>query len=165
MKISNRREFLKCCSLAVGAGCLGKIDLSGAEKKFQDKKLDLDELTYCAWKCSPETCVMLKATQDDNEELRKKAFEISGFKEKFGVEYDKKLVFCHTCKEENKPQNMMMKACEVKNCAVERGVRSCVECKDLSGCKKETWVKYPQQKAYALKLQKQWIEQEKKALI
>jgi hypothetical protein len=166
LKMKNdRREFLKCCSLFLGAGCLGKLDIQAAELKNAGVKLDLDELTYCAFKCSPEKCILLKATLENDDKLRRKAYKEYKFKELDGIDYDPEKVFCFTCKEHEKPANVQIKRCDVRNCAVERGVRSCVECKDLAGCKKEIWERFPQQKAYALKLQKHWLEVEKGKLI
>lgn len=165
MKSSNRRNFIKGCSLMVGAGCLAKVDLGAAEKAILDDELDLDELTYCAWRCSPQKCILLKATLQNDEKLKKRVYKEFKFKETDGIDFDPSLIFCYTCKEHEKEANLQVKRCDVRNCAIEKGVRSCVECQSLQTCKKDIWNRFPKQKIYALKLQKRWVEQEKQKLI
>ena len=165
MKSKNRREFIKCCSLMLGAGCFSGFTGLEAVKLSSSEKIDIDALTYCAYKCSPKECILLKATLENNEELRKKAYKEYKFKEEDGLDYDPAQVFCHTCKDHDKPVNVQVKRCDVRNCAVEKGLRGCIECKELAACDRDIWRRFPKQKQYALKLQKHWVEVEKQKLI
>jgi len=59
----------------------------------QVQKPDLKSLTYCGYKCTLE-CTLYRATIENNNEMKKKAFEEFKWNEKFGVDFDADKVFC-----------------------------------------------------------------------
>ncbi|MBN2011684.1 DUF3795 domain-containing protein [candidate division KSB1 bacterium] len=156
---TNRREFLKNCS-ALGFGCAACMCLPemAAEEETDQKKQapDPKKFEYCGYKC-PDDCEMRKATSGTDEE-KKVVFEKWGWAKKFGVEFDPKLVFCYTCKNEDKPKNLPIQKCEVRACAIDRKLDSCIQCKQLEPCEKPLWTRYPEFKKQVLTMQKEYVE-------
>ena len=165
--ISSRRTFLKRCS-HLGVGCLLLCShplpaFQEQTEKKDDPPPDPKKLEYCGYNC-PDDCEMRKASTGSVEE-KKAAFDKWKWEEKFGVEFDPDIVFCHTCKEENKPINITIQKCTVRACAVERKLESCIECQKLGECQKDLWTNFPQFKEHVINLQKKYIEATGKKLI
>ncbi len=168
---NKRREFIKNC-LRLGAGCaflpghqivLADEKPDSVESEAEKQAIDLRQFTYCGHYCSDE-CELFCATEGGDNELKRKVFKEWGWKEKYDVEFDPEIVFCYGCKTEDKPHNLVMKNCTVRDCALEKKLDACVQCKDLTTCKKELWSQFPEHKIYVEKLQKKYIASGKKVL-
>ena len=162
----NRREFIKNCSRA-GLGCafllcpaLSLADTDTAKGPTPEEikaALNPANLTYCGYQCG-DHCELYRATQTNDPELKKKVFDEWGWKDRYQIEFDPEIVFCHGCKNEEKPKNVVMKACTVRACAIERKLAACTQCGKLAGCEKDLWTRFPQHKEYVLKLQAKYVE-------
>lgn len=97
--------------------------------------------------------------------MKKKVFAEWKFKERFGVEFDPEIVFCHGCKVEDRPLSIILKECTVRKCAIDREVVSCVQCKELKDCEKDLWTRFPKFKEYVEGLQKKYVESGKNKLL
>jgi hypothetical protein len=153
-----RRDFVAKCFKA-GVGCCAfaygtTLSAQEAEKK-QKAKPDLKSLTYCGYKCTSE-CPLYKGTMENNLELKKKAYEEFKFREKFGVEFDPKKIFCYGCRLTDKPLSINVKACSVRKCAVTKGYESCILCDGLTTCDKELWLSFPKFKDTVIEAQKKY---------
>ncbi|KPL23993.1 MAG: hypothetical protein AMS23_06060 [Bacteroides sp. SM1_62] len=148
-----RRHFLvqgsqagiSCCLLMCGGKLL-------AMPASVEDLPDLKELTYCGYKCSME-CILYKGTRNDDEDLKKKAYEEWGMKERYGVEYEPEQIFCHGCKNAEKPQSLVVQKCTVRACAIEKEHECCIQCKELADCDEDLWMRFPQFREKVLEMQ------------
>jgi hypothetical protein len=150
-----RRDFVSKCFKAGVTGCAlfyGNSLLAQDQVK-QLHKSDLKSFTYCGYKCTVQ-CNLYRATIENNNELKKKAFEEFKFKEKYNVDFDADRVFCYGCKPKDKPLSVNVSACTVRKCVLEKGYDCCIECKGLTACDKELWKDFPQFKAKVIEMQK-----------
>lgn len=153
-----RRSFVATCFKA-GAAC---VVLSGSDNLLamsvlqnQDTKPDPKNLEYCGFKCPP-TCNLKKATLENNVELKRKAYAEFKFKEKYNVDFDEKKVFCYGCKISDKPLSINVKACTVRQCVINKGFDSCIQCDNLVKCDKQLWTEFPKFKESVIGLQKKY---------
>jgi hypothetical protein len=155
-----RREFLTSCYRAGMACCAMMVSqklVSGHDLNFKEEnKINPKKLNYCGYKC-PASCSLLKATVENNIELKKKAYESFKIKEKFGIEFDQEKVFCWGCKTLDKPVGITVNGCTVRNCAISKKIDCCIECNELRACKKELWEAFPKFKAKMVELQKKYL--------
>lgn len=157
---SNRREFLKtslqgaafCCAAAHSACLFGEDAPAQTELELYAEKLSGDR-TYCTYTCNKD-CPWLKASFEKDEAKLKELAE--GWSEKHdGKKLDEETLFCFGCKPvDGKPLGSLVKACDVRPCAIEKGFQSCEECKDLAGCDKSLWTLYPKFREMILERQK-----------
>ncbi len=119
-------------------------------------ELDPKEFTYCGYKCTPE-CPLLKATQENDTELKKKTFEEWGAAERYGVGFDPDLYFCHGCKNEDEPKGFPVQHCTIIPCAQEKGFECCFQCKELADCKQELWKAFPKHREIVLGMQQNYF--------
>jgi len=166
---TDRRQFLKSCS-KIGSGCAlfylcgnGWAQDSTQTEKKEPVVPNPSELTYCGYKCTME-CPLYKATIENDEAARKKAYEDFKWKEQYGIEYDPDVVFCYGCKAEDKPKNIILKKCTVRECAISKKLKSCIQCKDLKPCNKELWSRFPDFKKHVIAMQETWIKAGNKPL-
>lgn len=153
-----RRDFVgtclkagvACCALSYGAN-LSAFNPAGR----LDLKPDPKNLEYCGYKCPPD-CPLLKGTLENNIELKKKAYADFKMKEKYGIEFDADKVFCYGCKPKDKPLGPSVKACTVRNCAIEKGYDCCIQCDGLTACNKELWTNFPKFKDAVIEMQKKY---------
>jgi hypothetical protein len=157
----NRRDFLKKSSIA-GIACCGLLyhsDNSTARSLntlLDDKETpDPKKLNYCGYQC-PADCRFLKATKENNTELKKQAYTDWKIKEKYGVEFDPETAICWSCKAQDKPEGIVIKQCSVRKCAIEKGYDCCIQCKDLTECKKPLWDNFPDFKKTVIEMQKKY---------
>lgn len=146
----NRRKFAATTAVA---GCA--LLLSGFKgfAHLQNQVPDPKKLNYCGYTC-PKDCVFLEASVKNDVELKKKAYETWEMKERFGVaEFDAEKIFCFGCKTTDKPVGIRLKKCDVRNCAIDKKLDSCIECKELSACEKDLWKKFPDFKKAVIKMQ------------
>ena len=111
-----------------------------------------------------QVCELYKATLENDEKAKKLIYEKWEWKEKFGVDYDPEKVFCHTCKPGDKPKKVGMAECVIRICAMANGMESCVQCKNLAGCDKEYWKKWPDLYAFNKKNQARYLAEPGAAL-
>ena len=157
---SNRREFLKtavkgaafCCA-AAQCGSLFAEDVPVVSDYDQYVSKVSQEITYCAYRCGKD-CGWLKASfENDREKL--KEFADGWSKRHDGRKLPDDEMACFGCKPvDGKPLGGIIKACDVRACAIEKGFQSCIECADLADCNKKLWSNYPQHREYVLGLQK-----------
>lgn len=149
----NRRKFAATTAFA---GCA--LLLSGFKgfAHLQNQIPDPKKLNYCGYTC-PKDCVFLEASVKNDVELKKKAYETWEMKERFGVaEFDAEKIFCFGCKTTDKPVGIRLQKCDVRNCAIDKKLDSCIECKELSACEKDLWKKFPDFKKAVIKMQNEY---------
>jgi hypothetical protein len=155
-----RRDFLDTCFKA-GFTCCALLSgtnlITGQEPQKVDQKPDPKKLNYCGYTCTLE-CPLYKGTIENNDELKKKAYEVFKFKEKFGVEFDTEKIYCWGCKVADKPLSINVKACTVRVCAKEKGYDGCIQCDGLTSCNKELWQNFPKFKEMVIGMQKKYNE-------
>ena len=140
----NRRDFLRKSSV-YGTACCGLLlGMSfNAKALFRDDELiDPKKLNYCGYTC-PADCKFLKATLENDVELKKEAYKDWKIKEKYDIDFDAEKIFCYGCKTPDKPEGVTVTNCPVRNCAKSKGFDSCIECKDLTTCDKAFWTTFP----------------------
>jgi hypothetical protein len=166
-----RRDFLKNCS-RMGL-CCGFLlynwrlwaQEDDAEKAEEKKEApDPEKLTYCGFQCDLK-CNLFRATVENDLELKKKVYEEWKWKEWHDVDFDADIVFCHGCKVEDKPKNLILQKCTVRKCAVDKKLASCIQCKELKKCEKELWTRFPDFKKNVEKIQADYVELSGKELI
>lgn len=159
----NRRNFLK--SAGIGSCVLllasafkssGSLSLINFDNQIPDPK----KLNYCGYKC-PENCQMLKATIENNADLKMKAYSDFEVKKIYGIDFDADKVFCWGCKAKAKPEGILVSNCKVKMCAQERGFDCCIECNELTSCNKDLWKKYPEHYEKVVEMHKKYMSSKK----
>lgn len=143
------RACISCCLMMRGSRLMAT---AGPDKNIPDPK----ELTYCGYKCTPE-CPLLKATLDNDIDLKRKTFEEWGIEDKHGIEFDAEVYFCHGCKNEDQPKGFPVQHCSIIPCAQGKGFDCCIQCKELSECSQVLWETYPDHRKYVLDLQKTYF--------
>jgi len=155
-----RRDFLRksCQAGIIGCALLYSNKLKGMTNLLvpADEKPDPKKLNYCGYTC-PQGCLFLKATVENNIEKKKEAYEKWKIKEKYGIEFDQDKIFCWGCKTKDKPLGITVSKCIVRNCAISKNYECCIECKDLTGCKKELWDQFPDFKKIVIDMQKKYL--------
>jgi hypothetical protein len=153
-----RREFLikgsqaglACCAMLMGAH---RFAYGNRMQLKDDEPIDPKTLSYCGYKC-PADCTFLRASLENNTEQKKLAYANWKIKEKYGIEFDPETIFCFGCKNSEKPEGVVLKNCTVRNCAISKGFDCCIECSELSECKKELWSQFPEFKLQVIEMQK-----------
>lgn len=156
-----RREFLikgsqagfACCAMLMGANRLaqGKSVLFRAGEPIDPKSLN-----YCGYKC-PADCTFLQASLKNDAELKKQAYGQWKIKEKYNIDFNPEIIFCFGCKNREKPEGVVLKNCTVRQCAIAKGLDCCVECSELTECKKALWSQFPDFKQEVIKMQQQYF--------
>ncbi|MCK5338830.1 MAG: DUF3795 domain-containing protein [Bacteroidales bacterium] len=156
-----RREFLARSCRAGLAGCAVLMcgnTLAMSNFLLQDDKIpDPKKLNYCGYIC-PEKCEFLMATLADDEALKKECHESWGIKERYGKDFDPETAFCYGCKTEGKPEGVVVTECTVRSCVIEKELDCCIECKELSTCDKDLWIRYPDFHKSVKGLQQKYLE-------
>lgn len=138
--LSNRREFIKYSSFT---GCA--ILLSGKLPVFsftRDELPDLKKLNYCGYTC-PANCKFLEASEKNDVELKKKAYQEWKIQEQYGIAFIAENIFCFGCKNTNRPEGVVSRNCTVRSCAINKKFDSCIQCKALKDCDKNLWKRFP----------------------
>jgi hypothetical protein len=153
--INGARAGITVCGLCV---CSSVPTWAGAEGEESDKPLDPKSLDYCGYTC-PKDCKFLKATLEDNLELKKEAFKIWKIEERFGVAFDPEQAICYGCKALDKPQGIVVARCDVRACAQEKKLDCCIECGELEGCDKDLWRRFPDFKKQVIAMRERYLRQ------
>ena len=128
----DRRKLLKAGACAGLGLVLGSSGLSCCPRCVSDSQLAAlanDEYAtfgYCCIECSK--CQAYVATQSNDEKLRAKVAEQWKMKAE--------QINCNGCKSDKPLFN-----CEVKECAVKKGLPTCAHCADFPACDKEFWAR------------------------
>jgi hypothetical protein len=152
----NRRDFiikgacagLSCCIFFRGTDVYG-LSHHGVQLP------DPEKLTYCGYMCTNE-CQFLKATRENNTELKEEVYKLWQIKERFGIEFNPDEIFCWGCKTIDKPEGPVIKNCTVRSCVISKGLECCIQCSELIDCKKDLWERFPEFKKSVIEMQKQY---------
>lgn len=164
MKTSeNRRSFLiksgKVCLACMGYLAARGLQPGVAETSAPAENSDLKKLAYCSFDC-PGNCELMKATLENDAELKKKIFEEKNIGGKYKMSFKSEDFFCYGCKTRNKPEGIVLKKCTVRLCARNKGLDSCVQCSHLLSCEKELWLEFPEFKQSVLEKRRAYLERE-----
>ena len=87
-------------------------------------------IAYCGLDCSG--CDIYQATKFDDDQIRRKYADkiFSQYK----IEIDPLSLNCHGCRDE-RPKSGFCARCEVRKCAIDRGLANCAACEDYD-CEK-----------------------------
>lgn len=155
----NRRKFVTDGAFA---GCAllvsGKLNALDILSHLQNEVPHPKKINYCGYTC-PQDCKFLEASIKNDVVLKKEAYEIWEMKERFGVaEFDAEKIFCFGCKNPDKPVGIRLQKCDVRNCAIDKKLDSCIECKELTTCEKDLWKKFPDFKNAVIEMQVIYME-------
>ena len=140
----DRREFLIAGSrtgVALCGACLCP-GLMLDEQENPKKPLDPKKLNYCGYTC-PGDCKFKLGTLEDDEQLKKQAFEAWKIEDRYGLAFDPETAMCYGCKAPGKPEGVVVANCTVRSCARTKKLVCCIECPDLGGCDKDLWSRFP----------------------
>lgn len=160
----DRRDFLTrgaYAGLAVCGACLcARTPLFAGSEEEAGEKPDLDpkKLNYCGYTC-PEDCKFLIGTKNDDVELKKEAWKGWKIEERFSVPFDPEQAICHGCKSPGKPEGIVLKRCDVRACAREKGLECCIECGELTACDRDLWRRFPDFKKQVVEMQEKYRAQ------
>lgn len=151
----NRRFFIRSGTIA---GCSLLIAGKLSAFSFPPEEIpDPKKLNYCGYTC-PKDCHFLEATLKNSEELKRKAYEEWHIKERYNVDFDPETTFCYGCKNKEKPAGVAMQNCTVRSCAIEKKYDSCIQCDELTACKKDLWSRFPDFYKSVIKMQGVYLE-------
>ncbi len=153
----NRRDFiikgacagLSCCVL------LRAPKVYGISLKDDNQLPDPEKLTYCGYMCTDE-CQFLKATRENNAELKEEVYKLWQIKERFGIEFNPEEIFCWGCKATDKPEGPVIKNCTVRSCVKSKELECCIQCAELDECTRDLWERFPEFKKTVIEMQKQY---------
>jgi hypothetical protein len=155
-----RREFIKKSSTMCMGGCLLVSTPASFVMKYQEKDpIDPALLCYCGYQC-PKDCHLLVASEQDDPELKRQAYEEWELKDRYGVEFDPQQIFCFKCKPGEKPEGPVLTHCTVRECAIGKGHQACIQCDQLATCNHDLWERFPQFHESVIELQKKYRIQE-----
>lgn len=159
MKTLPRRTFIRKTASACMGGCLflNGLNLDAMGLSWQeDQKPDPESLNYCGYTC-PGDCKFKKASIENDAKLKKEAFDAWQIKEQYGLEFDASSSFCFGCKTDQ-PEGVVTANCTVRKCAREKEFESCIQCNELSVCKKDLWSRFPDFYKQVIGLQQKYME-------
>ena len=157
-----RRDFIIKSSQVGIIGCAFMIrsKLSAIESFYKspdDEVPDPKKLNYCSYQCLAD-CQFLKGSVENNDELKKEAYELWKIKERFNIDFDPEKIFCFGCKTKDKPVGVVLINCTVRECAIEKKIDCCIECDELTDCEKDLWNRFPKFKEQVVLMQKKYFE-------
>lgn len=130
---------MACCVLMLSSKYVAADTFA---KIFENEKIDPKKLNFCGYTC-PEDCKFHIATIENNVEKKKEAYELWKIKERYGIEFDPETAVCWKCKNMEKPAGVAAANCTVRQCAIEKGFDSCIQCDKLISCDKDLWTRFP----------------------
>jgi hypothetical protein len=148
------RTGLCVCGLCF---CSPLVSFSG-EEGADGTKMDLSKRNFCGYKC-PEECTFLKATLEEDLELKKEAWKEWKIEERFDLAFDPEQAFCYGCKKMDKPKGVVLARCTVRDCAIEKGKECCIDCDELVECDKDLWRRFPDFKKQVVAAQVKYRQQ------
>jgi hypothetical protein len=154
---TDRRTFLRGTAVCGLCMCTG-LGVFAGEGAGSGEKIDPKKREYCGYIC-PEECKFHQATLADDVELKREAFEAWEIEERFGLEFDPAIAFCHRCKAPGKPDGVVVSHCDVRTCVREKKLECCIECDELPACDRDLWRRFPMFKEQVVELQKKYLAQ------
>lgn len=155
----NRRDFITKSAIAGISCCFLKAGTQSGElfsmPVFQTEKPDPKKLNYCGYQCPPD-CPFLKASLENDPDQKKNAYDLWEIRERYGVEFSPDEIFCYGCKTKDKPEGVVLVNCTVRSCVISKGLECCIECGELTECKKDLWDRFPDFKQMVIEMQKQY---------
>jgi len=154
---NSRRNFLKsACALCIGCCAVGisRINAMGSDFRFNEKP-DPSKLNYCGYGCPPD-CNFYIASVENDTVKKNAAYEQWHVKERYGADFEADKIFCFGCKNIEKEVGVILKGCQVRKCAIEKGYQCCIECNSLTKCDKDLWTRFPDFYKYVIELQNQY---------
>ena len=157
----DRRDFMKKAAQCVAAGCiLNQCPnlLKAGELKMTDTEMDMyvtaisQTPTYCGFTCKKNCSWLMASLNNDTEGMRKQADKWSKTNQKPTIPDGQ--TFCFGCKPIEKPKGYIVKVCDVRKCAVEKNMETCIACDNLASCDKDLWKRFP-------KFRKSLVEKQK----
>ena len=70
--------------------------------------------------------------------------------------FDERQAFCFGCKALDKPEGVVLQNCDVRPCAREKKLESCIECDELATCDKKLWARFPKFRDKMVELQQRY---------
>ena len=164
MKTSEKRRSFLIQSGRACLACMGLLAVRGlqsgvAETSVPSEDIDLKKLAYCSFDC-PGNCELMKATLENDAELKKKVFEEKNISGKYKIAFKAEDFFCYGCKTRNKPEGLVLKKCTVRQCARNKGLDSCVQCSHLLSCEKELWMEFPEFKQSVIGKRRAYLDRD-----
>ena len=89
-------------------------------------------IAYCGLDC--EKCEAYIATQNDDDELRRKVAR--KWSELNGVEITPEMINCDGCRTNGRKTVYCDRLCQIRQCAMGKGIETCGRCGDMMACKK-----------------------------
>jgi hypothetical protein len=151
----DRRTFICTGATVCGACVCSQLPLAAWAG---DEPIDPRKLTFCGYTC-PEDCKFLRATLDDDLELKKEVWKEWKIEEHHGLAFDEKQAFCYGCKAADKPDSVVLANCDVRPCARERKLEACIQCDDLATCDKKLWARFPKFHTKVVEMQQRYRSQ------
>jgi hypothetical protein len=157
----DRRDFLTgsaraCVALCGACICSRFPALAEGEAAAGEQKIPVPaELNYCGYKCPPD-CKFLKATLENDVELKKEAWKLWKIEERFHVPFDPDKAICYGCKTKDKPLGIVLQRCDVRACAQEKKLDCCIECEGLTACDRDLWRRFPKFKEQVIEMQERY---------
>ena len=164
MKTNEQRRSFLIQSGRVCFACMGFLAVRGLQSGVAGTSAplevaDLKKLAYCSFDC-PGNCELMKATLENDAEMKKKAFEEKNIGGKYKIAFKAEDFFCNGCKTRNKPEGIVLKKCTVRQCARNKGLDSCVQCSRLVSCEKELWMEFPEFRQSVLEKRRDFLERD-----
>ncbi|MCF8368212.1 MAG: DUF3795 domain-containing protein [Bacteroidales bacterium] len=159
MKTFTRRTFIKkasttcagCCALMASPSLLA---FNGGVLKGE--KPDPEKLNYCGYTC-PDECEFKKASVANDNKLKKEAFAAWKLEERYGIKFEAEKTYCYGCKNDDKPEGVVLTNCTVRKCVIEKNYNCCIECDQLTSCNKELWTMFPKFYEQVKELQRTYL--------
>ena len=89
-------------------------------------------IAYCGLDC--ETCEARLATIHNDHAQREKVAKL--WSELNGVEITPEMINCEGCRMDGAKTPYCESLCPIRQCALSRGVQTCADCIEMSGCEK-----------------------------
>lgn len=159
----DRRDFLVAGSrlgVALCGACLCPVfpAFGGSTETEPEKPLDPKKLNYCGYTC-PGTCKFRLGTLEDDVELKKRAFEAWKIEERYGIAFDPETAVCWGCKAPDRAEGVVVANCDVRACARDKRLDSCIECSKLVGCDRDLWRRFPDFRSQVVEMRTRYLAQ------
>jgi hypothetical protein len=102
-----------------------------------EKLKALEDLAYCGFDCQAQ-CPVYEATRNNDIQVKKEFAK--RWADGFGAKVKPEDVACDGCRSSSGRLGYHCEnICDVRKCAMSRGVRSCAVCDDFPSCEKQLW--------------------------
>lgn len=101
------------------------------QEMYKEKNMD-KMIAYCGLDC--RKCDAYIATINDNQALRKKTAELWSQMNNAPITAD--MINCEGCRVDGKKTPFCESLCDIRQCAMKKGVETCGACEKMGECKK-----------------------------